>query len=337
VTISVGTEGRAPLLAAQLRRWLEAALPPSVSALGRLLAEARQDGIRGLARRGAMLRALGDPWLARAVDLGAIDRAKERWIALNRATEEPFSPGTVAIAGAGPGGRAHLTLRALDRIQRADVIVHDALVSEEILGEAMPDARKLAMGRRAGAGGPDPALVCSLLIKEARQGHRVLRLHAGDPGVFGRGGEEVEALERAGVSCQLIPGVSAVLAAPAAAGIPLTLRGVARGFRVRTGHTKEGYRAALEPVPEEDTLVIVMGLGNAKEIFAQLIAEGRAADTPAVAVEAASCPQERVIAGTLGDLAARIEAAKLEAPVTLIVGAVAQRAREKAALEEAAA
>lgn len=328
-TIAIGTGGKAPLLAAQLRRLIEAVLPESLTSAGELLADARKNGLKGLAKRSAVLRAMADAKLGRLLERGEKDRARERLIDLASRDEEPFLPGTVAIAGAGPGGRAHLTLRALDRIQRADVIIHDALVLPEVLAEALPETRLIDMGRRADRGGPDQAMTNSLLIKEARAGLRVVRLHAGDPGVFGRAGEEIDALIAAGISYELVPGVSSALAAPALAGIPLTMRGEARGFRVRTGHLKEGPVSHVEPSASDDTLVIMMGLGNAREILSALIAEGRSPDTPAAAISGASWPEERVVAGTLATLADRIQAAALEGPATLVVGEVAKRAKAR--------
>lgn len=338
-TIAIGTDGKAPLLAAQLRRLVEALLPESVGSVGELLAGARKRGLRGLAKRSTMLRAMADAKLGRLVERGETEAAQERLAELARRTEEPFAGGTVAIVGAGPGGRAHLTLRALDRIQRADVIVHDALVLPEVLSEAMPGTRLIDMGRRCDRGGPDQSLTNALIIKEARAGLRVVRLHAGDPGVFGRAGEEIDELDAAGVKWELVPAVSSALAAPALAGVPLTRRGEARGFRVRTGHVKSGYLADVEPSKEEDTLVIMMGLGHARDILAGLVEQGMSPDTPAAAIGAASWPEEQVVTGTLGTLAERIAAVALEGPATLVVGEVAKRARAKglAAKEEVAA
>jgi siroheme synthase len=165
------------------------------------------------------------------------------------------------------------------------------------------------------------------MLEAARAGKRVVRLHAGDPFVFGRGGEEIDALHAEGIPWQVVPGVSSVTAAPAAAGTPLTQRGLAQGFTVRAGHVASGP-ARGEPALEEETVVVLMGLGPAEEVLAGLIAEGRAADTPAVAVSNAARGGERVVTGTLADLASRIRAAGLVSPTTLIVGEVARRALE---------
>jgi uroporphyrin-III C-methyltransferase/precorrin-2 dehydrogenase/sirohydrochlorin ferrochelatase len=336
VTIAIGTDGKSPLLAAQLRRLLEAWLPRSLDRVGELLSAARERGKKGLAGRGALLRALADPHLSRWVEAGELERAAERLEAVVDREEEPFAPGSVAIVGAGPGSRELLTLRALDRIRRADVILHDALVEPEVLAEALPGTRTIEVGRRCGAGGVAAELIPALLVREARSNQRVVRLHAGDAFVFGRGAEEIDALARAGVPVELVPGLSAALAAPVAAGIPLTERGLARGITIRTGHTKEGWAGGAEIPTEEETLVILMGLGGVDKLLAGLIAEGRSPDTPAAAVASASRAGQRVVSGTLRTLASRIAASGIESPATIVVGAVARRA-DLALSKEAAA
>jgi siroheme synthase len=171
------------------------------------------------------------------------------------------------------------------------------------------------------------------MIQYARAGKRVVRLHGGDPFVFGRGGEEVSALREARVEWEVVPGVSSALASGASAGVPLTLRGVAKGFTVRTGHDTAGpSRGKLRP--EEETVVVLMGLGAAQEVLAHLVAGGRDTDTPALAVSRASRTDERIVVGTLATLADEIGRADLPAPVTLIVGEVAREALELAVAGE---
>lgn len=340
VTISISTDGASPLLAARLRRLFEALLPESITGVGQLFAKLRERGLKGLASRSGILRALADPTLGRLVDRGDTELASDRIAELAAEGEERFDPGTVAITGAGPGSNGLLTLRALDRIQRADVIFHDALVEPGVLQLALPGTRLVDVGRRAELPSPNrsraPERVSSLeesiaprLIREAQAGQRVVRLHAGDAMVFGRGGEELEALDAAGVRSEIIPGVSAVLAAPAALGVPLTHRGEARGFSVRTGHTRDGYSRGQLP-KEEETAVILMGLGAVREIMSGLIAEGYAPDTPAAAVSAASRPNQKSVIATVATLADQIEREGLSAPATLLVGRVVGRARAQA-------
>ncbi|MEX2048536.1 MAG: uroporphyrinogen-III C-methyltransferase, partial [Gemmatimonadota bacterium] len=282
-----------------------------------------------------LLKALSDPTITRLVDRGDTEAAEARLEALFHEEEEAFEPGTVAIVGAGPGSRQLLTLRALDRIQRADVILHDALVQPEVLALALPGTELVDVGRRAHEARPSEELRIPLMIEAARAGKRVLRLHAGDPMVFARGGEEVDALAEAEIPWEVVPGVSAVTAAPAAAGTPLTQRGLAKGFTVRTGHDAAGPTHG-ELAPADETVVVLMGLGAAEEVLAGLAAEGRPLDTPAVAISNASRKDERVVAGTLATLAKRIREAGLASPATLVVGDVARRvlaAEESAPLD----
>jgi uroporphyrin-III C-methyltransferase/precorrin-2 dehydrogenase/sirohydrochlorin ferrochelatase len=333
VVMTISTDGGSPMLSGQLRRALEAAVPRSVTDVAELLVRLRERGMKGLANRGRMLKALFDPTITRLVDQGDTEAAADRLDELFHEEDEPFGPGTVAIVGAGPGSRQLLTLRALDRIQRADVILHDALVEEEVLRLALPGTEVVDVGRRSRAVRPDEtpadAQRIPLMIEYARAGKRVVRLHGGDPFVFGRGGEEVEALREAGVPWQVVPGVSSVIASGASAGVPLTLRGVAKGFTVRTGHDTGGpTRGELQT--EEETVVVLMGLSAAEDVLAHLVEEGRSPDTPALAVSEASRRDERVVVGTLATLAGLIRAAQLPAPATLIVGEVARGALDLA-------
>ena len=329
VMMTISTDGGSPMLAGQLRRALEAAVPRSVTEVAELLVALRERGLRGLANRGRVLRALFDPTITRLVDIGDTDAAADRLEQLFHETEEPFEAGSVAIVGAGPGSRQLLTLRALDRIQRADVILHDALVEDEVLALAMPGTEIIDVGRRSRTLKPRKIPLDTrripLMLEHARAGRRVVRLHGGDPLVFGRGGEEVEALSEAGLPWEVVPGVSSVTASGAAAGVPLTQRDVAKGFTVRTGHDAAGPTRGELP-PEEETVVVLMGLGAAEEVLGGLTAQGRSPDTPALAVAGASRESERIVVGTLETLAGQIRSEQLETPATLIVGEVARRA-----------
>jgi uroporphyrin-III C-methyltransferase/precorrin-2 dehydrogenase/sirohydrochlorin ferrochelatase len=338
VVMTISTDGGSPLLAGQLRRLLEAALPRSLGDVSELMVKLRERGLKGLDKRGRLLKALSDPTITRLVDRGDTEAAEARLEALFHEEEEAFEPGTVSIVGAGPGSRQLLTLRALDRIQRADVILHDALVEPEVLALALPGTELVDVGRRAHEARLSEELRIPLMSEAALAGKRVLRLHAGDPMVFARGGEEVDALAEAGIPWEVVPGVSAVTAAPAAAGTPLTQRGLAKGFTVRTGHDAAGPTHG-ELAPAEETVVVLMGLGAAEEVLAGLAAEGRPLDTPAVAISNASRKDERVVAGTLATLAKRIREAGLASPATLVVGDVARRvlAAEEAAPLDAGA
>lgn len=328
VTITVGTDGGSPLLAAQLRRLLEVVLPKSATTVAELFVRARRRGLKGLARRKELLTALTDPIVSTLVDRGETEAAAARLETILTEEEETFPPGSVALVGAGPGSKELLTLRALDRIRRAEVLLHDALVEQEVLALASPNATVVPVGRRAKCDRKrrfPQELTHRLMVNEARAGRRVVRLHAGDAFVFGRGGEEIDALLEAGVPYQIVPGVSAAVAAPAVAGVPLTRRGEALGFSVRTGHTRTGYSRGELPT-EQETIVVLMGLGGVAEIMEGLAAEGRPLDTPAVAVSNATRQGQRIVCGTIADLADKVREAALEGPATLIVGEVAKRA-----------
>jgi uroporphyrin-III C-methyltransferase len=238
--------------------------------------------------------------------------------------------GRVVLVGAGPGDPDLITRRGLSWLRRAEVVVYDLLVAPDLLDEAPPTALRIFAGKAAGRHYASQSAINAILIHHASMGRVVVRLKAGDPYVFGRGGEEVEACRRAGIAVEVVPGVSSALAAPAAAGIPLTHRGVAASFVVATGHedpTKDpaarGGRvdwAALGAAG--DTLVILMGMGALRAIAERLVAGGRDPATPAAVIHRGASRDQRVVCGTLGDIAAR--AATLGAPAVIVVGEVAR-------------
>ena len=220
----------------------------------------------------------------------------------------------------------------MDRIQRADVILHDALVDDEVLELTLPGTEVVDVGHRSREGLRPVASVdrrVPLMLEEAESGKRVVRLHGGDPFVFGRGGEEVAALSRAGVAWEVVPGVSAVVAAPAAAGVPLTQRGLAKGFTVRTGHDSRGQTQGELP-PDQETVVVLMGLRSVDGVVAGLVHEGRSPETPAIAVSRASRREQQIVVATVATIASKIRSAGLRSPTTLIVGEVARQALEQA-------
>jgi uroporphyrin-III C-methyltransferase len=241
--------------------------------------------------------------------------------------------GRVFLVGAGPGDPRLLTLRGAEVLRRADVVVHDRLVSPAVLDLAPARAERIDVGKTPGRPHPDQAAISALLVEHARRGRVVVRLKGGDPFVFGRGGEELLACARAGVPVEVVPGVTAAVAAPAAAGIPLTHRGLARSFAVVTASTADGSEpdwAALARAA--DTLVVLMGAARLPEVCRALVAAGRPPDEPAAAVEAATTPAERTVVGTLATLPDLARAARLGAPATLVVGAVVALAGEVAGL-----
>jgi uroporphyrin-III C-methyltransferase len=234
--------------------------------------------------------------------------------------------GTVYLVGAGPGDPELITVRGLACLRRADVVVHDRLVDRRLLDEAPHGALRISAAKRAGCHERSQAEINGLLVEHARAGRTVVRLKGGDPFVFGRGGEEAEALAAAGIPFEVVPGVSSAVAVPAAAGIPLTHRRLASSFAVVTGHAACDEAAARVDWPAlataVDTLVILMGLAALPRIVATLVHNGRPADTPVALVRAGTTPAQVVVTGTLADIVARARDAELAPPVVVVVGEV---------------
>jgi uroporphyrin-III C-methyltransferase len=202
------------------------------------------------------------------------------------------------------------------------VVVHDRLSGPELLAEARTDALLIDVGKGPGHTPYSQAEINSLLVEHAGQGHTVVRLKGGDPFVFGRGSEEAEACDTAGVPVEIVPGVSSAIAGPAAAGIPVTARGVAQSFAVVTAHQADG-QTDLSGLAGVDTLVVLMGRANLGQIAAQLIAAGRDPFTPAACIQSATTPEQRVTRATLATIAEAVERDGLQAPVVTVIGAVA--------------
>jgi len=242
--------------------------------------------------------------------------------------------GRVWLVGAGPGDPELLTIKALKALQAAEVVVHDGLVSDEILDLAPPSARRISVAKRKSRHSYSQDEINRMLTAFALEGLNVVRLKGGDPFIFGRGGEELEACREAGVECLIVPGVTAALAAGASAGAPLTHRGSAQAVTFVTGHAAKGGEPDLDwesLAKANQTVVIYMGLSMAAPIAARLMGAGRAGSTPALIVENASRADERRIVTTLAGLAEA--AAGLSGPALLIVGeamALAQSSQELA-------
>jgi uroporphyrin-III C-methyltransferase len=226
----------------------------------------------------------------------------------------------ISLVGAGPGDPELLTIRGLRRLQGADVVVHDALVGTAVLALARPDAELIDVGKRPGAPVPQE-LINELLVQLARSGRNIVRLKGGDSFVFGRGGEEALALTAAGLDFEVVPGVSSVIAAPAAAGIPVTHRGVSASFTVVTGHRQRGEPAvnwhALAQA--RGTIVVLMGVAQRGAIAGALIEGGLPADTPVAAICNATSSEQRVVRCALCEL----RDAVVESPATIVIGPVA--------------
>lgn len=231
--------------------------------------------------------------------------------------------GRVILVGGGPGDPGLLTTRGRQLLAEADVVVVDRLAPRAVLARLDPDVEVIDVGKRRGDHVHTQAEINQLLVDKANEGRIVVRLKGGDPYVFGRGGEELLACREAGVAVEVVPGVTSAAAVPAAADIPLTHRGVARGFSVVTGHTDLG---ALPPCGDH-TLILMMAIEGLGRSTDQLIASGHAPDTPAAIIERGFAPDQRVTRGSLADIAQTAERLAVAAPAVVVIGSVVDALR----------
>ncbi|TKT83042.1 siroheme synthase CysG [Aquamicrobium sp. LC103] len=323
VAVAIGTEGAGPVLAQMIRARIDQMLSPSLGILASLANQYRAAAERllpkGAARRGFWKEFFtGAP--ARAVEAGDREDARRAAAALLR--DGGRAAGHVALVGAGPGAEDLLTLRAHRLLMEADVIVHDALVPEAVISLGRRDAERIAAGKRKGCHSKTQAEINELLVALGRAGRRIVRLKSGDPLVFGRAGEEMQALRDAGISYEVVPGVTAAFAAAADFELPLTLRGVASSLVFTTGHDLKG--AALPDwaklAIDGATVAVYMGRSTAAEVAARLAAAGLSPDTAVAVVENASLGRRRLFHGTLADLPSLQDRADLDGPVMTIIG-----------------
>ena len=241
--------------------------------------------------------------------------------------DAPLPHGIVYIVGGGPGDPGLITVKGLECLRRADVVLYDRLVAPELLDEAPAHAELIDVGKEPKRHRRPQAEINSLLIEKARQGKVVVRLKGGDPFVFGRGGEECQVLAEAGIRYEVIPGVSSAIAVPAYAGIPVTQRGVTTAFTVVAGHTG-GSDSDIDwdGISRIGTIIFLMGVEHLPEIVAQLVAHGRQPTTPAAVIREGTTQNQSVVAGTLSDI---VEKSKgVRPPAVFIVGEVV-RLREQ--------
>jgi uroporphyrinogen III methyltransferase/synthase len=237
--------------------------------------------------------------------------------------------GKVILVGAGPGDPDLLTMRAVERIRAADVLVYDRLIHDGVLALAKNSAEKIYMGKEPGHHTRQDD-IHALLVEKARQGKTVVRLKGGDPFLFGRGGEEVEYLAEHGIPFEVVPGVSSCLSAPLSAGIAVTHRESSSSVVIVTGHSADGSEDQVdwEAVARIGTAVFLMGVHNIEAIVRNLLAAGRSPTTPAAMIQMAYSENERVVTGTLESIVAEVRRANIEPPATLVVGEVV-RLRER--------
>jgi uroporphyrin-III C-methyltransferase/precorrin-2 dehydrogenase/sirohydrochlorin ferrochelatase len=337
LSIGIASGGTAPVLARETRRRIEAAIPPSETHVAdfaeRLSAPLRERFSNVDDRRRVWEQVLASP-AAETARAGRVDEAVVQ--ALQAVESHAPRKGVVHLVGAGPGDPELLTLKALRLLSEADVIVYDRLVGDGIMDLARRDADRLYVGKQRSNHSVPQEQIHDLLLEQARLGKRVVRLKGGDPFVFGRGGEEVEALRAAGIEVHIVPGITAALGCAASAGVPLTHRDHAQSVTFITGHAKDGdhsnplmldWSALSAP---NHTLVVYMGVATAHEIASRLMRHGRAADTPALIVENGTRRNERRTPATLATLEAAVTAVK--GPALLIIGEVASLYKSDAEL-----
>ena len=322
--VAISSGGKAPVLARLLREKLEALLPQHLGAVAAFAGSLRERVKARFAsmgeRRRFWERLLGADRLGQALARG--DSASANQLADNLFADESQTGGEVVLVGAGPGDPGLLTLHALRQMQQADVVVYDRLVSDEVMALVRRDAKRIFVGKQAGNHCVPQEGINQLLLEEAKKGQRVVRLKGGDPFIFGRGGEELETLVGSGIGFQVVPGITAASGCAAYAGIPLTHRDHAQSVRFVTAHGKGGAQDLDWPLLAKDkqTLVFYMGLSSCATIREQLLAHGKAGNTPVALIERGTQPCQRVIRGTLDELPTL--AVGVESPALIMVGSV---------------
>lgn len=326
--IGISSNGVSPVLARMLRGKIESMIPAAYGRLALLLGEFRVIAKRTFpdtSSRRAFWEAQLEGPMPDLVFSGREDEARAH---LQQAFAKPHSTqvGEVYLVGAGPGDPDLLTFKALRLMQQADVIVYDRLVSAPILDLCRRDADRIYVGKaRADHAVPQEG-INALLVRLAQEGKRVCRLKGGDPFIFGRGGEEIEELAAAGITFQVVPGITAASGCAAYAGIPLTHRNHAQSVRFVTGHLKDGTPDLpwAELVHPNQTLVLYMGLVSLAPIREQLLSHGLPESTPVAMISKGTTPQQQVITGTLANIVERLADQPLPAPTLIIVGEVVQ-------------
>jgi uroporphyrin-III C-methyltransferase/precorrin-2 dehydrogenase/sirohydrochlorin ferrochelatase len=327
VVVAVTTGGACPALAVRIRQLIGRLIGPEYGRLAALAGGLRAAVTRRIAefeRRKRFWYSLVDSpalGLLRQGRRGAALRIAARL--LREESAAPTETGRVVLVGAGPGDPGLITALGAAWLRAADVVVYDRLVNDALLREARSDARLIDVGKIPFRPSIAQAEINRILISEARAGQLVVRLKGGDSFVFGRGAEEADALGLAGIPCQVVPGVTSAIAAPASAGIPVTERGVSAGFAVVTGRDA----GAADPIEWDavariPTVVVLMAVSNLGEIAERLMAGGRSGDTPAAVVMNGTLPDERTVRAPLREIAAAARAVGIGAPAILVVGQV---------------
>ena len=328
VVVAVGTGGVAPVLARRIRARIQSVLPERLGRLAAFAARFRATVKSALpdfdSRRRLWERVLAGP----IADLVLAGREPEAQAAMVEAVNRRETPptGIVHLVGAGPGDPELLTLKALRVLEEAEIVIHDDLVSPDILARARIDAVRIRVGKRQGRPSTPQAEIEALLVHYAAAGNRVVRLKGGDPFVFGRGGEEVQALRAAGIPFVVVPGITAALGCAAAIDLPLTHRGHASALTLVTG---QGHLGDIPPIPTDPrhTIALYMGTSAASAVATRLIGAGRDPETPVAVVENGTLPDQRVAYGTLAGLGRLAADGRGAGPALIIIGDTVALAR----------
>lgn len=326
VSIAIATDGQSPTLARRLKSKIDAILNNSLGAVASFLAEKRREH-GGLAHRQLWDEVL-DSVIPDLLEQGARTRAEQVFQSLKDQSNN--ERGFVSLVGAGPGDPALLTLKAVRRMERADVVYYDNLVSADVLAMVRKDAELVYVGKKRRFKSIRQAEINQLLLQEAKTGKRVVRLKGGDPFLFGRGGEEIETLAENGVPFEVVPGITAALGCAAYANIPLTHRDYSQSVRFVTGHTKADQINLDWPelAKPDQTLVVYMGLANLDRFTKNLLSFGMPPHTPIAIISKATSPDQLVLDCTLEEVPSTLSQANLESPTTAIIGEVV-RVRER--------
>ena len=323
--ISVASNGTSPVLSRQIRTQLETLIPHGMGKLaefsGKWRTTVKQKITNPDVRRIFWEDLYASPLKERVFNGNEAEADQ----LIQQALQEWNTPkGEVYLVGAGPGDPELLTLKALRLMQQADVVIYDRLVSQPIMDLCRRDAEKIYVGKARSNHSVPQEGINALLVKYASQGKRVCRLKGGDPFIFGRGGEEIQELFDAGITFQVVPGITAASGCSAYAGIPLTHRDYAQSVRFLTGHLKEGSPELPwdELVYENQTLVLYMGLVGLENTCQQLIAHGQRPNMPVALISKGTTPEQKVVVGTLADIASKVSEYHIQAPTLTIIGEV---------------
>ncbi|MBB1410614.1 siroheme synthase CysG [Pseudoalteromonas sp. SG44-17] len=326
ITIAISSAGTAPVLARRLREKLETLIPQHIGPLASLVGSFRdkvKQRFTSFADRRQFWEGVFDSSVVSKVQTGDTAAAS---VQLEQLLDSKLDPeGEVYVIGAGPGDPELLTLKALQLMQQADVVVYDFLVSDEIMELVRRDADLICVGKRLGDHSVVQEDTNQMLVDLAKRGKKVCRIKGGDPFIYGRGGEEVQVLAANNVNYQIVPGITAAAGCSAYAGIPLTHRDHAQAIQFVTGHCKkDGQELDWQSLAKPNqTLAIYMGVIKSPHIQAQLLKHGRGADTPVAIIENGTRKNQRVVTGKLGELADLIERHSIISPALLIIGEVA--------------